>query len=146
MLVVYLAMHRWFPSKKLGSSPLHPCLSPFSNTSRPQMHDGISIRTASKSTVSLRKILRGQFQKPVVLREAHNTGFFVGCQSQIRQELWFFKATCSPSRCRRCTWKGNSRQFLNSYRRGISARSSSGFWTDKHERCGAPGMHITDIS
>lgn len=38
-LVVHSAMHRGFPSKKFGTSALHPCLSPFSNTCWPSMHD-----------------------------------------------------------------------------------------------------------
>ena len=52
-LVVHFAMHRRFASRKLSSSPLHLCLSPFLNTRWPQMHDRIPIRTAPKSIVSL---------------------------------------------------------------------------------------------
>ena len=144
MLIVHPALHRWLPSKKLSSSALHSRLSPFSNSSWPEMHDGISIRAASKSTVSLWEILRCQFHNQSNCEKLNI--FFVGCQSWIWQELWFFKATCRLSRSPRCTGKGNSWQFLNSYRRGISARSCAGFWADKHERCRAPGMRITDIS
>jgi hypothetical protein len=38
-LLVHSSMHRGFPSKKLSHGTLHPCLSLFSNTSWPPVHD-----------------------------------------------------------------------------------------------------------
>jgi len=74
-LLVHSSMYRGFPSKKIGPSTLHPCLSTVSNTRWPPLHDRKSIKTASTSLVSLPEMLHCQSNKPVSLHEAHNTKF-----------------------------------------------------------------------
>ena len=84
LFIVHFAMRCGFPSEKLCSSMLHPCLSPVSNTRWPPMHDGGSTETTSASHISLSEILHGQSQLQCVTQLLD---VFIGCPAGIWQEL-----------------------------------------------------------